>query len=131
MTVHVLSVSGLRCAHCVQVLERNLRRVPGVRRVEIRPPREEVEVEADPRFVQEPALEAAIRDAGLHVQKGHRRALFDLPVPPELDVGAPEAAGHEHGGHEHGGHRHAPGALDLGDLDLGELDFGEPGRGGR
>lgn len=132
MSVHVLSVAGLRCAHCVQVLERNLRRVPGVRRVEIRPSREEVEVDADPRFVQQAALEAAIRDSGLHVQKGHRRALFDLPVPPELDAGAPmEPGGHDHGGHDHGGHQQAPGALDLGDLDLGELDFGEPGRGGR
>lgn len=119
MTVRTLSVSGLRCAHCVQVLERNLRRVPGVRRVEVRPPREEVEVDFDPRFVQDSALEAAIRDSGLHVQTGHRRPLFDLEVPAELDVDAPEA-----GGHDHGGHDHAPGGLDL-----GELDFGEPDRG--
>lgn len=131
MTVHTLSVSGLRCAHCVQVLERNLRRVPGVRRVEVRPPREEVEVDVDPRFAQVSALEAAIRDSGLHVQKGDRRVLFDLEVPAELDVDASEAGGLDLGGHDHGGHDHAPGGLDLGDLDLGELDFGDPDRGGR
>lgn len=118
MSVHTLSVSGLRCAHCVQLLERNLRRVPGVRRVEIRPVREEVEVDVDPRFVSSTILESAVRDSGLHVQRD-RRPLFDLPVPAELDVEPPEAAGRDLSGHEH-----APDGLDL-----GELDFGEPDRG--
>lgn len=72
MSRHSLSVAGLRCAHCVQILERNLRRVPGVRRVEIRPADEQVEVDADPRLVSEAVLAAAVRDSGLHVQRGRR-----------------------------------------------------------
>jgi len=115
MSHHTLSVSGLRCAHCVQILERNLRRIPGVRRVEVRPSDEQVEVDADPRLVSESVLSAAVRDSGLHVQ-GARRPLFEGEepggeAPPEAEPGA--------------GH-----GLDLGDLDLGELTFGEPERSG-
>jgi copper chaperone CopZ len=86
---HTLSVSGLRCAHCVQILERNLRRIPGVRRVEVRPADEQVEVDADPRLVSEGALSAAVRDSGLHV-RGARRPLFEGEEPeaggPEVDT---------------------------------------------
>ena len=114
MSHHTLSVSGLRCAHCVQILERNLRRVPGVRRVEIRPTDEQVEVDADPRLVSEAVLTAAVRDSGLHVQR-ERRPLF-AGEEPEGEAGA-EARGAE-----------ARGA-DLGGPDLGELDFGEPRQG--
>ncbi len=114
MSVHTLSVSGLRCAHCVQLLERNLRRVPGVRRVEIRPVREEVEIEADPRFVSATILESAVRDSGLHVQRD-RRPAFDLGEPgSEMEPDDEADRGH----------------LDLGGFDLGELDFGEPDSGG-
>lgn len=120
MSVHTLSVSGLRCAHCVQLLERNLRRVPGVRRVEIRPVREEVEVDVDPRFVSATILESAVRDSGLHVQRD-RRPPFDLGEPAGEEAaeagGAAPAADHGH--------------PDLGGFDLGELDFGEPERGGQ
>lgn len=130
MSIHTLSVSGLRCAHCVQLLERNLRRVPGVRRVAVRPDREEVEVDADPRFVRDSILEAAVRDSGLHVQRGARRSLFDLEVPGELDAVGPGGGGLDPGDHGHGSGGHGPGGLDLDDLDLGELDSGESERGG-
>jgi copper chaperone CopZ len=80
MSHHTLSVSGLRCAHCVQILERNLRRIPGVRRVEIRPSDEQVEVDGDPRLVSEGVLTAAVRDSGLHVQR-ERRPLFEGEEP--------------------------------------------------
>lgn len=123
MSVHTLSVSGLRCAHCVQILERNLKRVPGVRRVEIRPVREEVEVDVDPRFVSATILESAVRDSGLHVQRD-RRPAFDLGEPGGEEGG--EAAG-EMGG---AGAEADRGHHDLGGFDLGELDFGEPDRGG-
>lgn len=106
MSHHTLSVAGLRCAHCVEILGRNLRRLPGVRRVEIHPVDERVDVDADPRLVSEAALAAAVRDSGLHVQQAKR---------PLFEGEEPEAAG---------------GDLDLGDLDLGELDFGEPGPSG-
>jgi copper chaperone CopZ len=85
MSRHSLSVAGLRCAHCVQILERNLRRIPGVRRVEIRPVDEQVEVEADPRLVSEAVLAAAVRDSGLHVQRGRRPGFAE-----EEPEGAPE-----------------------------------------
>lgn len=108
MSHFTLSVSGLRCAHCVQILERNLRRVPGVRRVEVRPTDEQVDVDADPRLVHDGVLSAAVRESGLHVQTP-RRPLFEGEEP-----------GAEAGGHDSG----------LGDLDLGELTFGEPEPGG-
>jgi copper chaperone CopZ len=124
MSVRTLSVSGLRCAHCVQLLERNLRRVPGVRRVEIRPVREEVEIDADPRFVTATILESAVRDSGLYVQTG-RRPLFDLEEPGgEAEPGETVAA-------EGAQPSEADlGDLDLGGFDLGDLDFGDPDRGG-
>ncbi len=114
MSHHTLSVSGLRCAHCVQILERNLRRVPGVRRVEVRPTDEQVDIDADPRLVSEAVLTAAVRDSGLHVQPA-RRPLF-AGEEPEGEAGAEAGPTESHG-------------PDLGDLDLGKLDFGEPRRG--
>lgn len=92
MSRHTLQVEGLRCAHCVQILERNLRRLPGVRGVEVRPSAEEVEVEVDPRLVSEEALGAAVRDSGLHVHKPHRE-LFMLDEP-EAAAGEDEAGAH-------------------------------------
>ena len=83
MSRHSLSVAGLRCAHCVQILERNLRRIPGVRRVEIRPVDEQVEVEADPRLVSEAVLAAAVRDSGLHVQRARRPGFAERPGPQQ------------------------------------------------
>lgn len=128
MSVHTLSVSGLRCAHCVQLLERNLRRVPGVRRVEIRPVREEVEVDVDPRFVSATILESAVRDSGLHVQRD-RRPRFDLGEPGSEETAA--MAGEGEAGEMGGAGAEADrGHHDLGGFDLGELDFGEPDRGG-
>lgn len=117
MSHHTLSVAGLRCNHCVEILERNLRRLPGVRRVAVRPAEERVEVDADPRLVTPAVLAAAVRDSGLHVQGG-KRPLWDGDEPggePEA-----EAAAHDH---------HQADELDPGDLDLGEPDFGEPERG--
>ena len=114
MSHHTLSVAGLRCAHCVEVLERNLRRIPGVRRVEVHPVDERVEVDVDPRLVSAAGLAAAVRDSGLHVQR-ERRPLFEGEEPgAEAEAAAEAEAGGGHG---------------LGGFDLGELDFGEPGRG--
>lgn len=93
MSQHNLSVEGLRCAHCVQILERNLRRLPGVRRVEVRPSSEDVEVEVDPRLVGEAALYAAVRDSGLHVHEEHRE-LFMLDEPEGEGEGEGAATGH-------------------------------------
>ena len=59
-------VAGLRCGHCVEILERNLGRIFGVRRVSVRPAELAVEVDFDPFRASEEVLLAAMRDSGFH-----------------------------------------------------------------
>jgi copper chaperone CopZ len=59
-------VAGLRCGHCVEILERDLGRIFGVRRVAVRPAQFEVEVDFDPFRASEELLLAAMRDSGFH-----------------------------------------------------------------
>jgi copper chaperone CopZ len=59
-------VAGLRCGHCVEILERNLGRIFGVRRVAVRPAELEVDVDFDPYRASEEVLLAAMRDSGFH-----------------------------------------------------------------
>lgn len=59
-------VAGLRCGHCVEILERNLGRIFGVRRVAVRPAELEVDVDFDPFRASEELLVAAMRDSGFH-----------------------------------------------------------------
>jgi copper chaperone CopZ len=68
-------VHGLRCGHCVEILNRDLKRIPGVRRVSIAPADQKVSVEFNPYFAKETLLVAAMRDAGFHPAP--------LPVPED------------------------------------------------
>lgn len=78
MTTHRISVAGLLSGYTAQVLERNLRRLHGVKEVTVEsafgdgPSVGSVEVRVDPRFVTLAALEAAVRDSGLHVRRPFR-----------------------------------------------------------
>ena len=61
MTTHQLTIEGMNCGHCVRAVERALREVAGVERVEAEVGR--AKVEADPSTPRE-ALRAALEDAG-------------------------------------------------------------------
>jgi copper chaperone CopZ len=64
--IRAYRVHGLRCAHCVEILRRDLGRIPGVRRVSIAPADQLVSVEYNPYFAKDSLLVAAMRDAGFH-----------------------------------------------------------------
>ena len=77
-------VAGLRCGHCVEILERNLGRIFGVRRVAVRPAELAVDVDFDPFRASEELLVAAMRDSGFHPR----------PLPaasPDTDTSPPAA----------------------------------------
>jgi cation transport ATPase len=59
-------VHGLRCAHCVEILQRDLGRIPGVRRVTVVPSEQRLSVDFNPYFAKPTLLVAAMRDAGFH-----------------------------------------------------------------
>ena len=77
-------VAGLRCGHCVEILERNLGRIFGVRRVAVRPAELEVDVDFDPYRASEELLVAAMRDSGFHPRP--------LAAPSPNTVASPPAA---------------------------------------
>jgi len=64
--IRAYRVHGLRCSHCVEILERDLRRIPGVRRVTVAPAEQCVSIEFNPYFAKDTLLVAAMRDAGFH-----------------------------------------------------------------
>jgi Cu2+-exporting ATPase len=64
--IRAYRVHGLRCGHCVEILQRDLNRIPGVRRVTIVPADQRVSVEYNPYFAKDSLLVAAMRDAGFH-----------------------------------------------------------------
>lgn len=64
--IRVFTVHGMRCGHCVEILRRNLMRVPGVRRVRVEPRDERVEVDCDRLRTSASVLLAVLRDAGFH-----------------------------------------------------------------
>ena len=59
-------VHGLRCGHCVEILQRDLSRIPGVRRVTFVPSEQRLSVDYNPYFAKPTLLVAAMRDAGFH-----------------------------------------------------------------
>ena len=59
-------VHGLRCGHCVEILQRDLGRIPGVRRISIVPSEQRLSVDYNPYFAKPTLLVAAMRDAGFH-----------------------------------------------------------------
>lgn len=59
-------VHGLRCGHCVEILQRDLSRIPGVRRVTVVPSEQRLTVDFNPYFAKSSMLVAAMRDAGFH-----------------------------------------------------------------
>ncbi len=67
--IRAYRVHGLRCAHCVEILQRDLNRIPGVRRVTVVPADQRVSVEYNPYFAKHGLLVAAMRDAGFHPQE--------------------------------------------------------------
>lgn len=81
MTLRVFTVAGMRCSHCAEIVERNLRRLPGVRGVRVTPLGGRVEIDAADRLVSDAVLAMVIRDAGFHprpADPGHRHD----PGPP-------------------------------------------------
>lgn len=59
-------VHGLRCGHCVEILQRDLSRIPGVRRVSVRPADQRLSIDYNPYFAKPTLFVAAMRDAGFH-----------------------------------------------------------------
>ena len=64
--IRAYRVHGLRCGHCVEILQRDLNRIPGVRRVSVAPADQRVSIEFNPYFAKDSLLVAAMRDAGFH-----------------------------------------------------------------
>ena len=64
--IRAYRVAGLRCGHCVEILQRDLGRIPGVRRVHVVPAEQQLSVDFNPYFTRPSALVAAMRDAGFH-----------------------------------------------------------------
>ena len=91
--IRAYRVHGLRCGHCVEILQRDLSRIPGVRRVSIAPAEQRLSVEYNPYFAKPTLLVAAMRDAGFHPQElpvreetledWLRELVVESPAPPE------------------------------------------------
>lgn len=73
--IRAYKVAGLRCGHCVEILQRDLQRIPGVRRVSVWPAEQRLSVDFNPYFTRPTALVAAMRDAGFHP--------CEVPAPEE------------------------------------------------
>lgn len=66
-TVVTLPIEGMTCASCVHRVERSLARSPGVTDVAVNLANESARIRFDPRYVDLPALSAAVDKAGYRV----------------------------------------------------------------
>ena len=73
MNTEVLNVTGVTCGGCVANVERALGALPGVTRVAVSLPRNQVQVEYDERTVDARAVREALQSAGYDVSA--------MPVP--------------------------------------------------
>lgn len=87
-----VTVSGLRCSHCAEILVRDLRRIPGVRHVELVPRTGEITIDASPYAVSEGMIVAAIRDSGYRVRQPAAAAPAD-PADETPGAGGPNGGG--------------------------------------
>lgn len=85
--IRTYHVAGVRCGHCVEILERNLGRIFGVRRVAVRPAELEVDVDYDPFRASEELLLAAMRDSGFHPRPLVAPAHTVTSPPPADETG--------------------------------------------
>lgn len=77
-----LEVRGLHCSHCIEILERDLQRLPGMRQVRI-DPLGWIEIDFDPYRVSDTMIVATIRDAGFHLAPDRRPRFEDEAPWPE------------------------------------------------
>ena len=78
----LLAISGMTCASCVSVLEKALRSVPGVSRVDVSLAAEEAKVEFDPALTRISQLVEAVAAQGY-------AALPRYILQPVSDLGRP------------------------------------------
>ena len=92
-SVCVLSVAGMTCQSCVQLIESTVGQLPGVRAIKVSLQRNEAFVEHDPHLVQTNKLSSAIYDMGFDASVTTTYnalppppAQLPLPLPPILQT---------------------------------------------
>lgn len=79
--IRAFHVRGVTCGHCVQILERSLGRIPGVRRAHVDGPAGHIDLDYNPYRVSDTMLTAAIRDAGFHPLATRERQPLEAGFP--------------------------------------------------
>lgn len=72
----ILPITGMTCANCSTTIERNLRRMPGVREASVNLATERAQVIFDPAVVQPPAIQGLVEELGY----GVATARAELPI---------------------------------------------------
>lgn len=86
----IFRAHGMHCHGCEHIIERSLRRLPGVRRAVASYPTETVTVDFDPQAVGFDAIRESVEENGYRVELGERRG---KPLLQRLAMFAAAAAG--------------------------------------
>jgi len=63
-----LSIEGMSCQHCVKAVQTAVKKLPGVKSVEVSLEKKKAAVTFDPALVGLPAIKAAIEEEGYKVK---------------------------------------------------------------